>query len=228
MLALSLILCVAAAPQARPTTPFTQIAAGGSFLVKVVAGDQPALAVDAEDAADDVLVETKVEKEVLHIGCSRQPCNFKKKVTVLVTAASLERVSAGGSGAVIVTDVPSKKLQLNGGGSGDIEWRGTAEEIQLNLGGSGKGTLIGKANKLEVAIGGSAEADAFGLEVQDAKVSIGGSGRALVHAVHDLSAVVTGSGKVVYLGTPRVKKTISGSGRVEPKDAPTKAAAGGW
>jgi hypothetical protein len=226
MLAIALTFVVAAAPQSRPVEAFTSINSGGSFTVEVKGGDAPAVAVDAEDPAEGALIDTKVEKGALSIGCNKNPCNFKKKVTILVTATSLDSYAHGGSGSVTIADVKSKKLTLNVGGSGTLDWKGSAEELLTNLGGSGKITLAGKSARVELSIGGSGEVDASALEVKDAKVAIGGSGRATVNALAELDAVVSGSGRVSYLGNPRVKKTVSGSGTVEKKEAPKKASSG--
>ena len=54
----------------------------------------------------------------------------------------------------------------------------------------------------------------FGLNTQDAQVSINGSGDAEVMASKQLTLKINGSGQIKYKGSPNVESHINGSGSV--------------
>jgi len=87
-----------------------------------------------------------------------------------------------------------------------------------DIAGSGSIHLSGKADVHQASITGSGEINAFGLETQNASLSITGSGDCKVNASEKLQAKITGSGDVLYKGHPQVNKTITGSGSVKDRN----------
>jgi hypothetical protein len=75
--------------------------------------------------------------------------------------------------------------------------------------------VIVNAKTIEsLAVAGSGDLDAGKLDTQRAKVSVAGSGDAVVWARQALKVGVAGSGGIRYYGDPSVERSVVGSGSV--------------
>ena len=83
----------------------------------------------------------------------------KSDMNFYITLPAVQNLAIGGSGKII------SKEAYNGLGA-----------LKFSIGGSGNIEFAGTANSLEVSIGGSGSVKAGDLKVQTSKVSIGGSG----------------------------------------------------
>jgi len=73
----------------------------------------------------------------------------------------------------------------------------------------------GKVDGFTASIAGSGDIRASDLEAQRVKVTIAGSGDAILWARESLQVKIAGAGDVRYYGDPTVEKTIMGSGSVK-------------
>ncbi len=121
----------------------------------------------------------------------------KSDMKIYITLPTVKNLAIGGSGKIIANEAFHNlgDLKFSIGGSGNIEFAGTA-------------------NSLEVSIGGSGSVKAGNLKVQNSKVSIGGSGNCYVEVGEQLDVSIGGSGSVHYKGRPRIKSSVAGSGKV--------------
>ncbi len=101
-------------------------------------------------------------------------------------------------------------------GSGDIEVEGfDGGKTSLVIAGSGYIEADGKLDYLRLTINGSGRADVPDLEVEDADVTINGSGNVLVRVSGNLEATINGSGDIEYIGEPEhVRSSVRGSGHI--------------
>jgi hypothetical protein len=118
-----------------------------------------------------------------------------------ITIPSVKNLSIGGSGKIIAQEA------FNGLGA-----------LKFSIGGSGTIEFSGSADSADVSIGGSGNIKASNLKVQSCKVSIGGSGSCAIEVGDRLDASIAGSGKVQYKGRPKVNSSVSGSGKVMTMD----------
>lgn len=125
----------------------------------------------------------------------------KKQLSIFITIPEVKKLSLGGSGKI-----STKEPFQNQG------------ELSFAIGGSGIIDFSGTAESLKVSIGGSGSVQAKNLKVKKGTVSIGGSGECYVHVSEYLEVSLAGSGSVLYKGNPKIKSSIAGSGKVEYLD----------
>ncbi len=140
-------------------------------------------------------------------------------VKIWITIPDLEKVAVSGSGNVIgqtpFSNLNDLKLAISG--SGDIRLDANSKSLSASVSGSGDFELNGRTGDAEFNISGSGDIEAGGLQAENCKVNIAGSGDASVYVNSNLDVGIAGSGDVVYSGNPRVKSKIAGSGDVKAK-----------
>lgn len=138
------------------------------------------------------------------------------RVSVYITAKSLEAISVSGSGKVIVNDaVTAKYFDLTLHGSGKIETKVNTTSLHTVMSGSGVITVSGNAGSSSVRISGSGKFSGRDLVTENSTVHISGSGHADVNASDKVSASVSGSARVSYAGNPKsISTSKSGSGAI--------------
>jgi hypothetical protein len=179
--------------ETRTVSGFDEIVLSGSGEVVVDINGTESLTIEAEDNIMP-LVMTEVHDGRLELSTKS---SISPTVTVIYTisAAELDGVSIGGSGAITVTGIDADSFDAEISGSGQIEAMGTTDTLDVEISGSGR----------------YAGAD---LVASVATVSMSGSGHALVDVTDILDAEVSGSGTVEYIGDPNVSSSISGSGDI--------------
>lgn len=175
---------------------FHSIGLGVSGTVYLYQGNARKVEVEGQQNIIDAL-RKEVSGGSWNIGFDERRVGNYKKLVIRITLPTVEDLSIGGSGSIIAEDAFE--------GLGDMK---------MSIGGSGSIEFAGSAQKLKVSIGGSGSVKADRLKVQDCKVSIGGSGSAYVEVSDNLDVSIAGSGDVVYNGRPRVSSSIAGSGKV--------------
>lgn len=202
----------------RNVSGFRGIASSGSFDVKITMGSKESLRLEGDD---DVIndIETKVENGILKIRNKKQGNwnwrSVRNKVTIYITAKSLNSITLSGSGDISVNGVvKASKLTNILSGSGSISLTADADEYSGTLSGSGELDIRGSADKAIIRIAGSGDFDGKDLKTLETDIKVSGSGNATIRAEKHLNAVVSGSGDISYIGNPKVEKTKSGSGSI--------------
>jgi hypothetical protein len=114
----------------------------------------------------------------------------------------------------VVSGVSIRKFVVNGGESLDL---GQIDQPGLDLHINGNGTVSGggKVARLNLVIAGSGKAELGGLSVGDARISLLGSGSAILSPHGDVQLFIAGSGRLGLLTRPtHLRQTILGSGEV--------------
>jgi len=202
----------------REVSGFNEIEFTGIGNLIIEQGDEESLVVEADDNIIG-LIETEVRGDKLHIG-------FKRGVNVVptsrikfyLTVVDLDRIDLLGLGDIDCDRFETDDLEFNISGSGDIEFKITAESIETNVSGLGNINLLGKVDSHKIRISGSGKYDAEELESKDCEVEISGLGSATVNASDNLDIEINGAGNVYYKGDPHVSQHISGLGRIRSLD----------
>lgn len=106
--------------------------------------------------------------------------------------------------------------ELEVSGSSDVVFHGAHEDkLTLSLSGSTKVRGDGTAHELDIDAAGSCDVELGQLAAERAKISISGSGDAVVAVSQALDVSISGSGSVTYRGEPAITKHISGSGEIK-------------
>lgn len=199
--------------KARSVAAFTKIRLDGPVDARLVAAEQAAVRVRADDNIEP-LVTTTVDGDTLVIGI--QPgsgFSTRNPVRVLVDFKQLQALQVKGSGDAELDRLKADRLQLELSGSGDVQI-GLLElkSLQARLSGSGDLQLAGKADEQEWELSGSGDASAASLSGQRVKARLSGSGDLRLGVSQELDVVLSGSGDLSYAGRPALKSKVSGSG----------------
>lgn len=119
----------------------------------------------------------------------------------------------------VISGVAIRKFVVNGGENLDL---GAIDQPGLDLHINGNGTVRGHGQvmRLNLMISGPGKAELGGLSVDDAKVSILGSGTATLSPHGEVQLFIAGSGRLGLLTRPaNLRQTILGSGEVSQMDA---------
>jgi hypothetical protein len=204
----------------RVASGFDRLSIAGSFQVEIHQGALEGVELSGDDNLL-ALVETKVEgtagSAVLRI---RPKDDVQLEPTQpLRVRIDLMRVAAidlGGASHVTAPGLHASRLGVSIGGTGSVDLAGLqAERLAVNIGGSGRVSADGKAGSLAVNVGGSGDCSLSRFVVDEAKVSIAGSGKAEVNVGRQLSVSIAGSGQVTHTGAAVPQVSIVGSGRVQ-------------
>jgi hypothetical protein len=197
----------------RSLSGFNQISLKGTGKVTLAKGENNNFKIRTDDNVIP-LIETVVRNGKLEISHSK----WNLRPTTLdyfITVKDLRGVSIAGSGDINGKDrFESDDFYTDVSGSGNILLDLKVDQLDSNISGSGSIQLSGKAHTYDASITGSGKISAFDMEVQNASITITGSGDCRVNVSKKMRAKITGSGDVRYKGHPRIIKKITGSGSV--------------
>lgn len=202
----------------RPVSGFTGVSSSGNFDVFITMGSKESLKLDGDqDLINEI--ETKVEDGTLKIRFKNNKnmwkWNNKGKVTVYVTAKSLNNLSLSGSGDMEVKGaIKGENLDTKVSGSGNMVFTVNVNDFMGAISGSGKITANGSAGSSEIAVSGSGDFNGKNLKTEETDIRVSGSGNVTIHADKTLNAKVSGSGNVRYGGSAEVSISKSGSGSI--------------
>lgn len=179
--------------ETRDVSGFDEIVILGSGDVVVSVTGTESLLIEAEDNIMPLLT-TEVRSGRLELG-SESSYSTNRGINYMITVVSLEGIEINGSGDVIATGIDAESFAVRISGSGDVE-------------------AVGASRDLDVGISGSGNYDGAELVAATGKVTISGSGAAVVNVTDDLEASVSGSGDIEYIGDPALDASTSGSGDI--------------
>lgn len=164
------------------------------------------------------LIKTDISKGVWKIAFKQNVSNHKK-LKIYITVPTLKEVGLSGSGDISCTNAFTnlEELDVYISGSGDLELNATARKTNTHLSGSGNIYLKGASNYQEIKVSGSGNIKAYDFKVEEASISISGSGNIQLNVSQKLNARISGSGDITYKGDPNVKANVSGSGDINKK-----------
>lgn len=172
------------------------IGLGISGTVYLTPGNSQKVVIEAQQNIIDN-IKQEVKNGSWNIGYHKNVKNHEG-VKIYVTLPAVKALSIGGSGKII--------------SKGDFNNLG---DLKFSIGGSGTIEFAGTAKNVHVSIGGSGTVKAPNLKTENCSVSIGGSGDCYIEVSESLKASVAGSGDVHYKGRPKVSSSVSGSGSVQ-------------
>lgn len=197
---------------------FEAVSLEGAHDVVVTVGGQPSVRAEGDAEALERL-EISVENGSLRISSERRSGwswrRHRGRVTVYVTAPSLNAASIGGSGDMRIDRVQAEAFRASIGGSGNMEIAALqARRAAFSVAGSGNVRAAGQAEEADVSVAGSGDLALEGLATRRADVSIVGSGDVAIQASESVSASIMGSGDVTVTGNARCTVSKMGSGDV--------------
>lgn len=220
-LLLSLTACIRSAgplmSEERDVAPFTGIAITSSADVEIVQNEPYEVLVEAPDNLMP-FIETEVENGVLEIRERRNNIWHGDRVRIFVNMDELTQASISGSGDLLGRGFTAQNVNLSISGSGDMDLKMDAANIKAAISGSGDMELEGSATNLQFTISGSGDFRGRYCTVDNADVTISGSGDGFITVTKELDVTLSGSGDLEYWGNPPVVNSIvTGSGDVIPR-----------
>ncbi len=201
--------------QERPSLPFTDVVAQGSFTVYIVADSVNRVIVKCESNILPYLYTT-TNGSTITIGYkSGYNIHEHNPVEVYLHTPELQSVKLSGSGRVECGSLVTDLVSLNISGSGTITGDFESATLDAFISGSGNMILTGTAGTSQLTISGSGDIDAQSLAIEHCSADISGSGNIIVVVSKTLDAVISGSGNIFYHGNPAITSHITGSGKVE-------------
>lgn len=212
----------------RPVTAFSAVKLVGSIDMVISEGQSDTLSIEGETSqVKDV--RTEVHEGVLTVSYEtgwslmswiRVPTAAPRAV---LTSKALARIAVEGSGSVRAQTLTSQdKFEIQITGSGDVQVATlTARSIDVRIAGSGDVRLTGAALDEAVRIAGSGNFFGGDMKCATGKVSISGSGDAVLWVRDKLDVSISGSGDVQYFGTPAIAQSTAGSGTLKGLGAKT-------
>ena len=179
----------------RPIAAFTEIDAGGAFVIQWQSG--PAALQITTDENLLSYIESDVSGETLHLRTHDQIWSTRG---IKVVISSPTRAAARIRGAVKLT---AKQL--------------TGSKFALEASGASRVSLDGDIDQLLADMTGASQLEASGLQTKSAEISTTGAGDAEIAVAETLKVAITGAGKVAYSGNPTIEKHITGAGSVHRK-----------
>lgn len=207
--------------ETRRVSEYDQVSLQGSMDVKLIAGKEGELSVEAESNLMEYIL-TEVNGGNLKIsvekGVNISPSK-RMGITITVPFETLEEVSLTGSGDITTSArIKASAFQVQLTGSGDISLDLDAEKVRGRITGSGDIELVGETEEFECSVTGSGDFDASKLKAERVSASVSGSGDIEVYASQELKTRITGSGDINYSGSPKKQDfKTSGSGSVSSR-----------
>lgn len=176
------------------------------------------------------LTTIKVENGVLMVNVERKPdapnksvwakiddIKIKPTMKLMVSAKNINELMVNGGGKIVSENsIASDYMSLAVAGSGSIELDIKGNNLKTEIGGSGNIILKGYATSNDIQLSGSGNLNAFGCEIENAKIKVSGSGNAELSVTSTLDAIVMGSGNIKHKGnTKSVTKKIYGTGTID-------------
>ena len=204
--------------QTREVGSYDGIVVSGSFDVKLYAGTEGSIKVEAESNLLEY-IETTVKNGQLHIRVMKNKninTSWNKGMRITVPFKDIDRVKLTGSGEIVSRDtIKTDRFEVSLSGSGDIELDVDANDTSSIVSGSGEITLKGSTKTHKTILTGSGDIYAGNYLAQSVDAKVTGSGDIKVHCKDNLKARVTGSGDIEYTGNPERQDTkVTGSGDI--------------
>ena len=196
----------------------SDVRVGSALDVDIVAGDEPGVAIEADDNVLDRVEVTERGRRV-ELRLQRGIRLRSATVDITLTTPSLTRVGVSGASNVDVAEsVEVDDLHVTASGASSVAGTIAAALLDVSASGSSDVALVGSAQQLEASASGASDVDLRHLEVAgDAAVEASGASELAVHVAGALRANASGASGVRYAGSPAdVTTQVSGASSVEP------------
>jgi hypothetical protein len=202
--------------EVRNVSDFDSIRLSGIGTLVITQGNRESLEITAEDNIIEYL-QSKVVGKNLRLDI-RDFINLDptEDITYKVTVVDLEKIDISGLGDLEIESLQTSRLHIDISGSGDADLNDLmVNDLFIDISGLGNVKVSGETETQRVNLSGAGFYNAENLTTSEAKVSISGTGKAVVWVQDNLDIELSGLGDFKYYGSPNLKTDISGLGTVE-------------
>jgi hypothetical protein len=184
--------------ESRKVSDFQSVALDGNGELTIEQTGKESLTITADDNLLPLLT-SDVNGTQLVLGTqARTSVSPSKPIVYKLEVGKLVEIAVTGNAVIVANGIVS-------------------DQLKIEASGSTKMTLSGQAERQEISIAGSGDYQASELKSKDVRITITGSGNAVIAASEKLDVNITGSGSIEYIGDPVVTKSITGSGDVKKR-----------
>ncbi|MCE0763750.1 DUF2807 domain-containing protein [Pseudonocardia kujensis] len=179
----------------RPVAAFDSVEFASAGTLTIEQTGTESLEIRADDGILPALT-SEVQGTTLKLGVKDHTIPLDaKQIDYRVTVGRLAGLTVSGAGQVTVNGLDGPELAVTHGGAARV-------------------VVSGRVTRQVVDLTGIGEYDAANLTSEEADVTVGGAGSAVVDVSRTLQARVTGVGSIRYEGSPQVTQEVTGIGAV--------------
>lgn len=197
---------------------FDKISFSCQAEVRYHVSDECRVVVTVDENLDEYLEFSTANNE-LNIQTKRGNNYSFTKCEIEIYAPLLTGVSISGAGRFVSEDIinsPTFTSKISG--IGVIKCAFDCDHFIADISGAGDMSITGTAEDARIKISGAGNFKGAEFKLDDATVSISGSGNATIHAENNLNVNISGVGNVNYHGDPKTNINKSGLGHVKKID----------
>lgn len=178
---------------------FRAIDLSGAYSVLIKRGEECSISADGEEA-DIQKLRVRVSGGVLGIEQPKDLFSFgmnKKRIGLVITLPSLNRVSLSGASKGIIRDfeqLSTLTVELSGASKAEANVR--AERVITEVSGASQLLLKGNARLLEASVGGASGLNTQQMRIQEAEVEASGASRVRLGSVPNLRQSASGASRI--------------------------------
>ena len=180
---------------------FTDIEAGGAFIIRIKRGDVFSVVADGKDKGLDNLT-VKVDGNTLKAFRGRNGFfnwTDNERVGLTITMPAVNGLDLSGACRARITDfenLDDLDLDLSGASKAALSVDGV-NELNVSLSGASRAGLAGRATNFKADLGGACRLDATGMRVENAEIDVSGASRVEMGKVSgNYDAETSGAGKI--------------------------------
>ena len=187
--------------QTRTTAAYDSINVRGPFDLEIEAGKAQSIKITGEQRYFERITTEVVDGRLtITFKTKDEHIEIKNLPHIRVTLPALRQLIEEGAGQTVLSNVDSKRLDINYKGAGRLAASGKVQDLHLDAHGVG-------------------EVDLKSLIAQDANVDFEGVGSVKIYASRRLDLKAGGMGDLTYYGKPQfVNKMVGGLGSISAGD----------
>ena len=178
---------------------FRAIDLSGAYSVLIKRGEECSISADGEEV-DIQKLRVRVNGGVLRIEQPKELFSFgmnKKRIGLVITLPSLDRVSLSGASKGIIRDfdqLSTLTVELSGASKAEANVR--AERVITEVSGASQLLLKGNTRLLEASVGGASGLNTQRMRIQEAEVEASGASRVRLGSVPSLRQSASGASRI--------------------------------
>ena len=196
------------AKEARESSSFTGIDAGGAFTIYLSQGNATKIVVESEAKNIDKII-TKVNNGVLDI--SSKGIKKSDKLNIYVTSPEISFIDIHGAATLKGnTSLSGTTIKIKASGASDAQLELYYDKIITNVSGAATLIITGEADSHTAQVSGAGDLKAGGLATEVTKATASGAGTANVNATTEVVSNTSGAGTVELTNKPETLTIVAG------------------
>lgn len=192
---------LASAQKTQELKDFKSVAVKGDIELKLVKSNENKVVYESEDEDG---IEISQDNNDLALGGEGTVTLYYKN--------DLEAIAAGADTQVSGDDeIKGKSFNLAAAADSEIHLKLNVQSLKVAAASDAEVTLNGKTGELNVTIGSDAQLQAQDLKAENATVTIGSDGEAVIYATGIVNATVGSDAQLTIYGKPKKVNEVKGS-----------------